>query len=318
MKTMLTCLMSILLFAPTSSIAAEPLLFGVTLDGLPIVESRLHDISNHIGKKPSLVVFFLQWPESPTRGWFPQETFDAILRFGAIPCLTWEPMYYKDDKEHMIAAKAITDGTFDSYIDMMASRLKALRKPVYLRFGHEMNLARYHWGVSASQYNEKAPLAYQSMYRHIRNRFRRLKADNVKFVFCPNAESQPHPVYNGATWNTASAYFPGKSDVDIFGMDGYNWGTTQTKEQHGWDSTFRSFADIFSPLHEELTRLSKNTPIFVFETASADQGGDKTLWLQNAIATMQSWGIRGFCWFEANKEVDWRLDEAAHAILTKP
>jgi len=95
-----------------------------------------------------------------------------------------------------------------------------------------------------------------------------------------------------AAWNTAATYYPGHDSVDVLGMDGYNWGTAHTKAIHGYDSSFRSFAAIFGPLHEELRTLAPGKPMMVFETASASNGGDKARWAAEA-ARAASNSMRG-------------------------
>jgi mannan endo-1,4-beta-mannosidase len=285
------------------------LFFGVALDGYPLDRQRLNTVSGEVGLDLSMVVFFLQWPQQPRNGHFPWKTLQVIHEFGAMPCLTWEPMYILDGQEHVILAEQILDGAYDPYMRDFARSARDFGEPIALRFAHEMNLSRYHWGVRAEEYGPSSPDVYKKMFRHVVDIFRREKADNVLFVFCPNAESLPHPLWSEhGAWNTAAAYYPGHAFVDILGVDGYNWGTTQNSEMHGWDSTFRSFADIMGPMVAQLRDLAPDKPLVVFETASTNQGGDKNAWISQALTTMRDWNVQGFVWFEADKEVDWRLN----------
>ncbi|NCC25880.1 MAG: endoglucanase [Deltaproteobacteria bacterium] len=282
--------------------------FGAALDGYPLTLERLHAVENDLGLTPSLIVFFLQWPATPETGHFPAETLRAVEEFGALPCLTWEPMYIQDGHEHAVLAQRILDGEYDPFLRDFARAAQTHGQPFLIRLAHEMNLSRYHWGTTAEAYGPESPGLYRRMFRHVVDIFRQKAADNVLFVFCPNAESVPHPVWTDhGAWNTASAYYPGHDVVDILGMDGYNWGTTQNRAEHGWDSSFRSFADIMGPIREELTILAPDKPLVVFETASTDRGGDKNLWIRDAVKAMKDWALAGFVWFEADKEVDWRL-----------
>ena len=84
-----------------------------------------------------------------------------------------------------------------------------------------------------------------------------------------------------------------------------------TVEKHGWKSSFRPFAEIAGPAVKELRALAPDKPLIVFETASAAAGGDKTAWAVAAVRAMRGWGVAGFAWFEADKEVDWRLRAGA-------
>ncbi|MFZ5775899.1 MAG: glycoside hydrolase family 26 protein [Thermodesulfobacteriota bacterium] len=286
------------------------MLWGVGLEGNPLSDAQLNQAAEETGVRPGLVVFFLQWPADPGADNFPVASLDAIARQQALPCITWEPMHYQGGQETMIPAQQIVGGDYDRYLAAFARQAREWGRPVIIRFAHEMNTARYHWGTSRQEYGPASPAAYVAMFRHVVRVFRREGAHNVLWAFCPNAESIPHPLYDkGAGWNRAAAYFPGRGYVDVLGMDGYNWGTTRCQATHGWKSRWQSFAEIFSPLRDELTALAPDLPIVVFETASATEGGDKAAWLAQARQQAQLWGLAGISWFQVNKENDWRLQQ---------
>jgi beta-mannanase len=130
----------------------------------------------------------------------------------------------------------------------------------------------------------------------------------VLWAFCPNAESVPAPGYDpAASWNRAVHYYPGDRYVDVLGMDGYNWGLTFTKEEDGWDSRWKNFREVFEQIHLELRTLAPEKPLFVFETSTVDQGGDREAWIRDAFETLREWHLNGLIWFQAEKEQDWRL-----------
>lgn len=303
--------------------------FGVALDGRPIEWARLMDLSERLGHRPGWVVVFEQWPEDSARA-----EWEGLLTsvrhshaLGAVAVVTWEPMYYRaaDGAEVIITAERVLGGEYDGYIDEFARRLAALEGPVVVRLMHEMNLARYHWGVPAEAYDARAPGVYQALWRYIVGRVRAglgEAAARVDFAFCPNAESVPGPGNStGHDWNTMAAYYPGEEWVDLVGVDGYNWGDTQTPERHGWRSHWRSLPDILGPAVRELRQLAPGKPVHVFETASAPTGGDKAQWLREAAAAAQVWDLPALVWFEADKEIDWRLgtgvrEEDARAFIS--
>ncbi|EFL52584.1 endoglucanase [Solidesulfovibrio fructosivorans JJ]] len=292
---------------PLSTCAASKPNFGFVLDGYPIDPDRLAALRRETGVAPSMITFFLQWPRNPAEGHFPLASVKAISDAGAIACITWEPMYILDGQEHMIKAMEILAGRYDPLLDAFARGARLYGKLLVIRFAHEMNLERYHWGGPRDGYGPQSPALYREMFRYVVKRFRVAKATNVLFAFCPNAESLPHPQRDNAHWNEVSAYYPGDDVVDLMGMDGYNWGTTQTKANNGWDSAFRSFADIFGPVHKTLDALAPGKPLLVFEMSSAAAGGDKAAWLREALETAASWNVAALNWFQADKEVDWRL-----------
>lgn len=286
-----------------------PCFWGAALDGYPITAAKLQKGEEELGFPPQIVLFYLQWPRPGGAGEFPKESLEAIRQRGAVPCLTWEPMFCQDDREVMVLYEQIASGQYDAYLLAFAREAAAWGKPFIIRFAHEMNLERYHWGTAKDRYGPKSPRIYQQMYRYVVDLLRKAGANKVLWAFCPNAESLPNPAHNpAASWNRARDYYPGDDYVDILGMDGYNWGTTQTPEKHGWQSSWRSFQDIFTPIYQELRSLSPHKPLMVFEIASATEGGNKSLWIKEAMPVLRSWQVQGVIWFQVRKEVDWRLN----------
>ena len=51
------------------------------------------------------------------------------------------------------------------------------------------------------------------------------------------------------------------------------------------------------------------------EFASAEQGGDKGAWIADALSKIKTNypRIKLFCWFNINKERDWRINSSASA-----
>jgi hypothetical protein len=288
-----------------------PLFFGVALDGYPIAEERLKSMQNDIGLSSGIVVFFLQWPsiEEQRSAPFPGESLAAIWDMGAVPCLTWEPMYYSEGREVMVTGQDILNGLYDPYLMEFAKQSASWKRPFMIRFAHEMNIERYHWGTKKEGYGPESPHIYRRMFRYVVTIFQKAGAQNVLWVFCPNSESVPNASYDpGASWNRIEDYYPGDKYVDVLGIDGYNWGTTQTRAKNGWDSQWKEFAAIFRPAWEKLRQLAPDKPIFVFETASVSQGGDKGLWIKNAFKAARAWNLNGLVWFQVKKEYDWRIN----------
>lgn len=293
-----------------SGCGSDPALpaFGFALDGEPVTPAKLEMVAESTHIQPELIVFFMAWPDSVEKMRSPRESLEAIEASGAVPVLTWEPFIDRGTYMETVLAEDVFAGKYDAVIDAFAGKVGEFGGEVWIRFAHEMNFDYYHWGVDASEFDARAPLVYRDFYRYVVDRFRSAGTHNVRWVFCPNAESIPNPKTDPAAgWNRASRYYPGDDYVDILGMDGYNWGDTQTPGNAGWQSRWQTFAEIFQPLHEELRALAPRKPIYVFETASAPSGGDKAKWIDDALATAAAWNLAGICWFEVDKEVDWRI-----------
>jgi mannan endo-1,4-beta-mannosidase len=314
---MLRFVSSLLALAAVSACSAETKTaarFGIALDGRPITAARLETLSASFGARPGVVVVFEQWPEKASGDLVGLgESLSAIRASGATPVVTWEPMFYRaDGTEVIILAEDILGGRYDAYADAFAALLAAQPGEVIVRLMHEPNLARYHWGVAKEAYDARAPEVYKLVWRHLVARVRAAAgtegAKRIRFAFCPNCESVPATSYSPAhVWNTLAAYWPGAEWVDVVGVDGYNWGDTQTPAKHGWQSSWRGFADVLGPAVAELRALAPGKPLYIFETATAPTGGDKAAWLRDVAATAKQWDVAALCWFEANKEVDWRL-----------
>lgn len=301
-----------MLISGCGGMKVSPPFLGVALDGYPVTAQTLETVRREFPVSPEIVLFFLQWPSSPGRNNFPSSSLDAIWNAGAIPCLTWEPMYYENGLEHAIDHRLIRDGNFDSYISAFAVEAKNWGKPFIIRFAHEMNLSRYHWGTTREQYGPDSPDIYKQMHLHVVDVFRRQGATNVLWAFVPNAESVPDISYDGsAGWNRISRYYPGDSYVDILGVDGYNWGTSKSAAKDGWESRWTSFSGLFSSPVRQLRELSPYKPLIIFETASTSLGGDKDRWAREALGTASEWRLEGLIWFQAKKEEDWRIGAGA-------
>ncbi len=315
-RWLLPCLSLMLLFpslpqAGFCGCVPDSPFFGVALDGYPITKDRLEKIKGEIGTSPGIVSFFLQWPSMKNQVFshFPNATLNAIWQTGAVPCLTWEPMYYSEGREIMISGADILKGAYGLYLLEFARRAALWEKPFMIRLAHEMNVARYHWGTKKSDYGPESPGIYKSLFRYVVTLFQKAGARNVLWVFCPNAESVPNTSYDpSASWNRIENYYPGDEYVDILGIDGYNWGTTQTMAKNGWNSQWQSFAAIFQHPVKTLRQLAPEKPLMVFETASVSQGGDKSSWIKNAFDTAKAWELGGLVWFQVKKENDWRIN----------
>ena len=288
--------------------------FGAAIDGFPISTSKLRNIQKEMGIKPDIIVFFLMWPnkEKNINSFNLTHSLDAIDQFGAISCISWEPMYLQNSKEVTILKEDIANGKYDEYLDEFIFQVKAFKNPVIIRFAHEMNLSRYHWGVVKDNYNDKAPDIYIKMFRYIVDYFKKNKVKNALFAFCPNVDSVPN-----ASWNKIKNYYPGDKYVDILGLDGYNWGACASEKNLGWVSSWRSFNETFQNPTNELRDLSMLKPIIVFETATAKKGGNKTTWLENAIKEAKKLDITALCWFQVNKECEWKITSKQKNVLKK-
>ena len=242
-----------------------------------------------LGKHLAVVLWYVHWQEA-----FPLSEIEAVDANGSLPLITWEP--WVSDPAGTL--EAIAAGRYDIYVRNFFQAAKAWGKPILLRFAHEMNGNWYPWDGSHNGGGAGAA-SYIKAWIYIYNVRKAVGADNVCLVWSPNHRNLP-----AESWNGMANYYPGDQYVDWVGMDGYNWGYTQ------WES----FDAVFGAAYAALTALTAK-PLMIGELAAAEQGGDKAGWIGDALAKIVSSypRIKMFCWFNINKERDWRIDSSAAA-----
>lgn len=268
--------------AATSTCAVGAFVNG--MDNIPSFQAT-------IGKKLAVVLWYVHWPTA-----FPSSEADTVVANGSVPLITWEP-WISDSAGTL---EAIAAGSYESYVREFIQAAKNWGKPILLRFAHEMNGNWYPWdGWHNRNEGEEEEVGerYKRAWIYIYNVREELKADNVSLVWCVNNTNLPV-----ASWNAIEAYYPGDQYVDWVGMDGYNWGY----------SRWQSFDSVFGEVYAKLTALTSK-PLLIGEFASSDQGGDKAGWITDAFAKIESNypKIKLFCWFNINKERDWRVESSS-------
>jgi beta-mannanase len=119
-----------------------------------------------------------------------------------------------------------------------------------------------------------------------------------------------------APWNAIENYYPGDAYVDWTCADGYNWGTSQTIANAGWVSHWQTFDELFATTYQRITAIAPTKPFMIGEFASSEMGGSKAQWISDAASRMHAAYplLRGFIWFNYNKETDWRVKSSAGSL----
>jgi beta-mannanase len=245
-------------------------------------QKDIREFETNYGKKPFLVMIFADWGN-----FIDKNVIRDVYSENCILFITLEP--WKAYEKQPIDYENLLKGGDDSYIKDFAKRLKDIKKPVFIRFAHEMNGNWYPW--SGTKIGAEK---YIAMYRRVKDIFDDIGADNAKWVFSVNREDVPSDANNHFM-----RYYPGDEYVDYVGIDGYNWGNTQT-----W-SKWMTFKEIFSKNYEEIITKT-NKPVMISEFSSATSGGDKKIWIKEAMIDIKKWNrIKAFVLFNVNKEADW-------------
>jgi len=294
---------------------------GIYLGSFHGTKSSSVSLFEKIGKGVAISAAYLNWSSGFNNGFL-----QANASVGRISFLTWE---FTPGSSRKLAdyegrvLEGIIDGLYDPYLNSWAEGMKKFGKPVFLRFGHEMNGDWYPWsgvkngGGTVDGYGSPeladGPERYVDAYRYVHDTFTNAGADNVLWVWCPNA---PFEVMEEAlgSWNTAAAYYPGDDYVDWLCFDGYNWGASSFGQQ--FNARWTSFDEIFGSSYAELQAINADKPIIIGEFASTEEGGDKAAWIKDAFSSisLKYPQIRALIWFHISKETDWRINSTDESL----
>ena len=143
------------------------------------------------------------------------------------------------------------------------------------------------------------------MWRHVVDVARGAGATNIKWVWSPLAEDVPN---EGA--NRFERYYPGRSYVDVLGLDGLQLGRRRRRSSAAGARSARSSR---SPTSAS-SKLGPQ-PIWIAEVGSASDGGNKAKWVRNMFRTARQWKrLKAIVWFDQDKERDWSTASAASAF----
>jgi hypothetical protein len=264
------------------------LLFGAYVDGGQVVPRE-----TLLGRKLSIHHRFYAWSDN----WVDANLADDVSS-GRIPMSTWEP--------HTAPLTDISAGKFDAMAHAVAQAAKAVQKPIFLRFAHEMNGDWYEWGGAKNGNDATAPQKYVAAWKHLHDLFVGDGASNVLWIWCPNIGGAPN-----AAWNQPSAYYPGDAYVDWVAVDGYNWGNSQS-----W-SKWTAFKDILGQVYASYAAMGK--PLMIAETGSVEGGGDKAMWVNDLRGDLKTTfpavkALVYFDTFDAINKADWKIDTSQASL----
>jgi hypothetical protein len=240
---------------------------------------------------------------------FPSSFANTAVQNGSVPYIAWEP-WDGNMNGTTFSNQSIINGTHDTYLKTYAAATKQFNKPLFIRFGHEMNGNWYSWdgthsgGATTTGYGDQTkadgPERYVDAYKHVWQVFKDAGVTNVTWIWCPNCDAVP-----GQAWNDMANYYPGDLYVDWVGLDGYNFGSVQ--------GAWRMFSNIYTTPYSKATKYKK--PILIGEFASGESGGDKVAWITDCFTLMKTTfpKIQAFAWFNINKETDWRINSTPAA-----
>lgn len=266
-------------------------------------------------KKMSIIAWGAPW-EYPAGTMLPFQKgyFDNVRNHGSIPMLDWSSMAPGGPLQPKYKLTNITRGDFDAFITQWAKDAKAWNHAFFLRFDWEMN-GNWQFPWSA-QLNGNTPADYINAWRHVRDIFNKVGANNVTWVWAPNI----------STWNTVpmAQVYPGSSYVDWVGLDGYNWAGYQAMPWENFSQIISGDTKLVSnskDSYTEITKFGKPLMITEFATVEAGDGGAaKAAWITDALsnAIINKYPkIKAIVWFnwDAGAGMSWPVETSAASLI---
>lgn len=242
---------------------------------------------SQLGRKYALNSHYYDWGDP-----FPGSAETADAAAGRTPMDTWWG----------IDPRLITNGSQDALITTRARAVAAYGKPMFIRWGAEMNGNWYAWSGTAVGND---PSKFVAAWRHIRNVFSAVGVHNAAWVWAPNADSHPGGT-SVTSWNNWRNYYPGDAYVDWVGIDGYNWGSIDS---------WQTIGQVMGPVYAD---YAGRKPIMIAETGSIEAGGNKAAWLADASVWIKAHpSIAAFVYFDTNLStsgLDWRADSSTASL----
>ena len=226
------------------------------------------------------------------------DNLNAIWNNGNVPLLSLE--FYTEDSVNTDIETRIANGYKDNYFGLLNQRLKVFLdgpdgitntdddRRVYIRPAHEANGNWYPWSGNTADYIT----AWRRMYGIVNTN---ITKNQMQWIWNVN---------NTDVQFTAEQYYPGDLYVDWLGVDGYNWGTSQS-----W-SIPQTPNQVFGGMVQRLRNINPNKPISINEVATTTAGSDttsKNLWIKQMFEYTATNNIKMLSWFNEDKETDWGI-----------
>lgn len=244
------------------------------------MEGAIRTLDNQIGRKLAIDNLFVRWNHQ-----LPVRVARWDQSQGIIPMISWAGA----------PANLISSGAYDRMIRADAFQLRALHRPVMLRWFAEMD------GIAKHSLAE-SPSRFIAAWRHVHNIFARAGAGNVTWVWCPNAFHFADGV--------SQAYYPGSRYVGWICADGYNW--APGRRHASWVSV----AHIFSAYYHWGRRMGK--PMMIGEFGVMERApGQKAAWFRQADQQLrtQLTAIKAIVYFNSvHSGMNWRVTSSAASL----
>ena len=233
---------------------------GAYIIGAPSDPSKIDAYAKLTGAMPRIVMWYQAWESNS--GVFQPKAANTVRSRGAMPLISWEPWRSRTTDPEW-ALSTIISGAHDPYIRQWTKAVAAWGHPIYVRLMYEMN---GYWTAWSPGVNGNTTDQFVRAWRHIVNIARAQGADNIRWVWAPNINS------DNPKLSSYASVFPGDDYVDWVGLDGFNWGTSRLTT---------SWRDVVTTFKRSVTEARTLTakPVMIAEVGSSELGGDKAAWI---------------------------------------
>jgi len=190
----------------------------------------------------------------------------------------------------------ILSGDYDALLSGICTSVRTADFPVWIRWGHEMELnqRRYPW----SQDN---PNGYVEAYRYVASKCAAL-APNALFVWSPAGDAG------------SQLYWPGDDYVNFIGLSVFSYKDFEI-EKIGREF---SFQDILKGKYRNIKKYNK--PVIITELGIAADPDEQKVWMSRALSDLHEFPlVRALIYFNAPDHVgtwgfdfptpDWRINK---------
>lgn len=270
------------------------------LSSMEVVKKIEQQSDIHFG----MISLYLSWGDQK-KNELPGQLLDSIYEANAIPMITWEPWQslFEQNKNNKAREEKvfsrIVDGAYDAYLSRFSSQIKALNRPVFIRFAHEADNPQYPWSAVGGN----TPAEFIAAWKYVHAYFANHQVHNVVWVWNP--------------WKVeaVNAYFPGKEYVDWIGVTNLNYASQNP------DGQSYTMEELYEPFHR-LKEFKSGLPVMLAETGSLHTAPGQQEWLQNAFHQVETRypEIKAVLFFHSGEDkntviakgtplLDWRLDD---------
>ncbi|MFA1545233.1 glycoside hydrolase family 26 protein [Actinomadura chokoriensis] len=221
------------------------------------------EFERRLGRQLDIVQSYRGW-----KGDFPGALEKSVADSNRYLLLTWAG---GDTRE-------IVQGEHDELIARRARAVKALGKPVFLRWSRDMDRTS-----AGKRVHSQAD--FIAAWKHMREIFKRENVHNVAWVWCPTARG-----FGGAD---AGSFYPGDDQVDWICADA----------PPGADYDYRDLSESVK-LFLQWAR-KHNKPIMIAEFGvPKSYGARRDEWLREAAKTLQDPQVRAVVYFNSDEQAE--------------